>query len=1398
MHASSAVRLRPGIILFDPRDLETAAVRRKTYALQLASPSSDDASSTDGSQRSGDNQLEHELPEEEEEDGDGGGGARDDRVRLQVIEEIWATEQAYVRDICTLHDFYIVPLEDNKHPIMEDAQIAVFFNNLRQLVMLNSKLLNDLTDIVERRVNSASGARAGALSGLSRLKPPSRRASNCSSTSPVAAAEGVGAVFCRYAPLFKLYAGYAKDFETVAELLRHYAEDARLGFAAFLASCRARSGSPKGFESLLIMPIQRIPRYKLLLERVLAHTRAGHRDATFVSEAVRGVSFAASFINETVRRQENLETVLQTQRQFGGQLALFTRDRRLVKAGKLVKMSTKRQEEVMLHLFNDILLYSGVLITGGYRIRRVVHLASKAAGVRCDLPATYDALVETKSLGADCGFLITSLEKTFVLFAATPAARTEWVDAIRDAIRDAQQLAAADRDGGAGEGPADAAALWVPDAVVGSCTICQSAFKVYFRRHHCRRCGAVVCGNCSGQRSLLFVGDSAREERVCNPCFKVLDLVKTAAFRWLARVIECRGVLRRKRWNKWSEHYFELKAGILKQYTLASRTGSGAKSCTDTLDLAGAIVLHRSDSRLQKNRFCFQVSTADGLFDQDPAPDDDAYPDAPLTSALMAKMSPLKQAVSRFGDAVRSRDSSASGMGSDASQPSFSKPLTDAAGWILCGSSYEEEMAWSTAIQRSADKALHRMRRSRVTESALTVSIDRTQSCGPGGLPSSGGSGGRHSDVTGVFVDESAKQEHRRLQILKEIIRSEESYVTCLGECTRIYVQPLLLRQLEGQKLYRRRQSKHKKSLLHPFGGSASSSITAAANGAFVQRALSNSSIQNVSSMRRLGGGSGGSSGSGLGASLSASDSRPGSSAGAAAQKLLVLDADMAIFFSSIDQICTLNQQLLEHLARHLEETRAQEDDDGVHRAGAIFNAYAPLFQLYTSYASRHESALNAIKSPQFAAFLKEMPADASVNRLRTYLNMPMERIPRYKLLLQELLASTASDHLDYAPLQSAISSMDLVASKIQEIIARRENARKIDEVGAKVGIDLRGKRFVKEGALRKVCRSKVQKYYFVLLEDAVVYGRQGGGLQKKKFRLIDLWECKVSDETESIPAVINTVAGTANSQNAFYFFSPLKSFILLTESEDEKAAWTSSIRESIARTLRGPTSTRRASIRSELLLSEESDAATDYELESAFVIKNGWLNVASSDHSRRPQRLWVSLTLQTLTLATAFKAAQPDEAISIELCEVAPMRAEGFFRLVYAVDEIRNEKKTFVFEAQTHPEREEWLRALTHCISGCSMPNMLDMRRRSINNATLAPVFMFNKVSNVCVICYHPFAVYRPRHHCRLCGCLVCGTCSKRKWTLAYSSSKKPSRVCDNCAKANASVASSLEAETY
>ncbi|KAG2762103.1 hypothetical protein PC129_g930 [Phytophthora cactorum] len=1484
------VTLRPGVVLFDPKDLETSSAADWTPSLAVElvednqeGEEDEDAGNAEDNQDDNNDDVDPDSPE-----------AKQTRLRALVIEEICETEKSYVTDICTLNDHYIVALEDKTHRIMEDAQIAVFFNNLRHLVMLNSKLLEDLQEIRQRRAITAEKKTVEAVpKSLNRTK---------SFKSPVAVAvqseaEGVGAIFCRYAPLFKLYGDYAKDYEEVAALLQNFRRDTRLGFSQFLDSCREKSGSSKPFESLLIMPIQRIPRYKLLLERLCELTPPDHPDASFLTEAVSRVRSVASSINETVRRQENLETVLQAQQKFSGQLSLFTADRRLLKSGKLIKMSTKRQEDVMIHLFNDILLYSNVLINGGYRVRRIVHLQSKAVGVKTELPAPVQALFDqqSKRRHKDCGFVVTSREKTFILFTETPESQREWVDAISNAVKEAQKQKKAgtgdeaDGDGNnleSCEGPADAAALWVPDEMAESCTNCKASFRAYYRRkHHCRRCGAVVCDTCSSGRAPLFVGESSRTERVCKPCFKVLDLVRQVAMHWLSRVVEFRGVLRRRRFNKWTEHYYELRAGVLKQFTVetgsasadqngnaAGLTSSGSsgsaitnsttsRCCTDELNLAGAIVIHRSDSRAHKNRFCFQISTTE--YDEtDPknkagGNGGNQLKASPMQKRLSqvavrqhrSKLSPLKQAVSRFNDAVSRRRESAIPPGISVSEvavplvsppplipaPSSSPTSSSSSNvaamqeteWILCATTIQEEVAWRVAIQSSADKALHRMRRSRVTDfpGSLAQSgiLSLSMSLPPSNVRAS------MSVVTGSFIGAPERRrlssldrgratdaelsmelaqaagedrdafllERRRRQILKEIIRSEESYVQCLGECIRLFVQPLLLRQLEGRQMYRRRQNKRRGSMrpvlgtgpLNPSGGVA------------------------VPSRGRRRAGSSGNIGPAAAAN-SASTPTP---------KMLVMDADLSIFFSSVDQICTLNQQLLDHLARHLEETTTSTQpantENGqrkgespefpgvrVHRAGAIFHAYAPLMQLYTSYASRHSGALTALNSPQFAGFLRELPPEADVNSLRRYLNMPVERIPRYKMLLQELLGSTPPEHVDFVPLQSAIRSVDRVANKIEEISERRENARTLAAVSAKVGIDLTGRHFVRDGMLRKVCRSKVQTYYFVLLEDAMVYGRQGG-VYKKKFRLLDLWECKVADDTEMMPGVITTVV---NSNNAFCFYSPLKSFILLTESEEEKIAWTADIRDCIDRNLRGKTHPRRASVRSELLTDNDDECSSGYELEGGFVIKNGWLNVSggavvsvtgstspsptmSSSVGKKPRRLWITLTLQTISLGSTFKTAQPEETIPIELCEVAPLKNEKCFRLQFLHDTKMRTQTTYVFEAQSLAERDEWVRALTHCISG---GDELDLRRRSLKTATLAPIFMFDKVSNVCTICTHSFAVYRPRHHCRLCGSLVCGNCSKRRWTLSYSSSKKASRVCDSCALSTMSITRSFGAE--
>lgn len=53
---------------------------------------------------------------------------------------------------------------------------------------------------------------------------------------------------------------------------------------------------------------------------------------------------------------------------------------------------------------------------------------------------------------------------------------------------------------------------WQPDSEVSHCPICNTQFSFFYRKHHCRKCGRVVCASCSPHRITI-----PRQFIVCPP-----------------------------------------------------------------------------------------------------------------------------------------------------------------------------------------------------------------------------------------------------------------------------------------------------------------------------------------------------------------------------------------------------------------------------------------------------------------------------------------------------------------------------------------------------------------------------------------------------------------------------------------------------------------------------------------------------------------------------------------------------------------------------------------------------------------------------------------------------------------------------------------------------------------
>ena len=131
------------------------------------------------------------------------------------------------------------------------------------------------------------------------------------------------------------------------------------------------------FQSLLIQPIQRLPRYKMLLERMVQNVEKqtpDDPDLPLLKRAFETVSGVAMHINQSLRRQVDTLKLLELQNCFFPPVIFVAPGRRLIKKGELDKIAEKNnsKQKYVFFLFNDALAYGSKLFGGYYRFHRML------------------------------------------------------------------------------------------------------------------------------------------------------------------------------------------------------------------------------------------------------------------------------------------------------------------------------------------------------------------------------------------------------------------------------------------------------------------------------------------------------------------------------------------------------------------------------------------------------------------------------------------------------------------------------------------------------------------------------------------------------------------------------------------------------------------------------------------------------------------------------------------------------------------------------------------------------------------------------------------------------------------------------------------------------------------
>ncbi|GAM20425.1 hypothetical protein SAMD00019534_036000, partial [Acytostelium subglobosum LB1] len=194
--------------------------------------------------------------------------------RRDVALEILHTEHTYLQSLEVLSKQYLVPLREKSETLgLNVDNIKTLYNNIQVITNINNSLLIKLRERIEAR--------------------------------PWHVETQFGDIFFKMCDLLKCYIAYVNQYNRSLNSINEFAKYPAL--SEYMAATFQRTNQQ--LRDLIIIPVQRIPRYVLLLEEMVRVTELTHPDRAQLALSLTKMQAIADHVNEKRRDFENVQHV---------------------------------------------------------------------------------------------------------------------------------------------------------------------------------------------------------------------------------------------------------------------------------------------------------------------------------------------------------------------------------------------------------------------------------------------------------------------------------------------------------------------------------------------------------------------------------------------------------------------------------------------------------------------------------------------------------------------------------------------------------------------------------------------------------------------------------------------------------------------------------------------------------------------------------------------------------------------------------------------------------------------------------------------------------------------------------------------------------------------------------